>query len=479
MTSSSVKFGTSGLRGLAVELQGDVARRYTRGFIDYLVSIGASGRGRVFLARDFRPSSPAILADCAAAIRAAGLTPVDCGLIPTPALAFYAMQQGSPSIMITGSHIPADRNGLKFYSPAGEISKADEAGITAAAADAPAIADTDLPLEQDDAAGKLYLARYTAPRPLADLSGLRIGVFEHSTVARDLLVAALEQSGATVLRLGRRTDFVPVDTEAPNDAVYAPLPGWIAEHRLDAIISADGDGDRPFMVDGNGTFVRGDVLGLLTARFLQADAIVTPVTSNSAIERTGLFRAVLRTRVGSPYVIGGMEAARAEGHRQIIGFEPNGGTLLGSDWSLPGLDLLALPTRDALLPLLAVLGLAAREQLSVADLVATLPTRPTVSDRLENVPSAASAAFLQRLEHDPDYARTFFAPAGAVTSLSAIDGLQFGLDNGATVHYRASGNAPEMRCYVEADNADQARSMLSWGLAAAERIVRADAPAEA
>jgi phosphomannomutase len=111
--------------------------------------------------------------------------------------------------------------------------------------------------------------------------------------------------------------------------------------------------------------------------------------------------------------------------------------------------------------------------------VATLPTRPTVSDRLENVPSAASAAFLERLEHDPDYARTFFGPAGAVTSLSAIDGLQFGLDNGATVHYRASGNAPEMRCYVEADNADQARSMLSWGLAAAERIVRADVPAEA
>jgi hypothetical protein len=34
--------------------------------------------------------------------------------------------------MVTGSHIPFDRNGLKFYRPEGEITKADEAGILAA-----------------------------------------------------------------------------------------------------------------------------------------------------------------------------------------------------------------------------------------------------------------------------------------------------------------------------------------------------------
>ncbi len=33
--------------------------------------------------------------------------------------------------MITGSHIPADRNGLKFYVPSGEISKQDEVAINA------------------------------------------------------------------------------------------------------------------------------------------------------------------------------------------------------------------------------------------------------------------------------------------------------------------------------------------------------------
>ena len=90
----------------------------------------------MYLGRDLRASSPAISDDCAVAIRAAGLEPVDCGVLPTPALALHAMANGAPAIMVTGSHIPADRNGLKFYVAAGEITKSDEAGISAALSDA-------------------------------------------------------------------------------------------------------------------------------------------------------------------------------------------------------------------------------------------------------------------------------------------------------------------------------------------------------
>jgi phosphomannomutase len=53
--------------------------------------------------------------------------------LPTPALALAAMTESASAIMVTGSHIPDDRNGLKFYTLAGEITKADEAGILAAA----------------------------------------------------------------------------------------------------------------------------------------------------------------------------------------------------------------------------------------------------------------------------------------------------------------------------------------------------------
>src|SRR5690606_1136832 len=124
---SSLKFGTSGLRGLAAELEGQAARRYMRAFITHLRRQGMAGSGRIFIGRDFRPSSPAIAADCAMAIAAAGLEPVDCGMLAVPALALHAMAAGSAAVMVTGSHVPAERNGLKFYLPGGEIGKADEA----------------------------------------------------------------------------------------------------------------------------------------------------------------------------------------------------------------------------------------------------------------------------------------------------------------------------------------------------------------
>ena len=58
---------------------------------------------------------------------------VDCGTVPTPALALLGLKCGAASLMITGSHIPADRNGIKFYRPDGEIGKTDETAITAIA----------------------------------------------------------------------------------------------------------------------------------------------------------------------------------------------------------------------------------------------------------------------------------------------------------------------------------------------------------
>jgi phosphomannomutase len=44
-----------------------------------------------------------------------GLEVIDAGLLPTPALALEAMRLRLPAIMVTCSHIPADRNGLKRW----------------------------------------------------------------------------------------------------------------------------------------------------------------------------------------------------------------------------------------------------------------------------------------------------------------------------------------------------------------------------
>ena len=458
---NSLKFGTSGLRGLVTELRGQPARRYVAAFLEHLRSTGNPGGGKVMVGRDLRPSSPEIARDCIAAIAAAGLEPIDAGAVPTPALALAALAEGAAAVMVTGSHIPADRNGLKFYAPTGEITKADELGILEALDErsVPDFAGEVLDIHADVL--DRYCRRFEGLLRANELAGLRVGVFEHSTVSRDLLGQVLAGFGATIVPLGRTDKFVPVDTEAFADAVFAPLRGWIEQEDLDVIVSADGDGDRPLLMDGNGEFVRGDVLGLLTARFLHAEAVVTPVTSNSAIERTGYFEQVVRTRVGSPYVVAGMA-----GMNSVVGFEANGGTFVGE-----GVEALPpLPTRDALLPLVAALGLAARQGSPVGRVVAALPLQHALADRLPDVPPDRSAAFLHRLESDADYAAAVFEPHG-ITGVVAIDGLQFRTRSGDMVHFRASGNAPELRCYVEGSSPDVARALLGWGMDVARKAV--------
>ena len=101
--------------------------------------------------------------------------------------------------------------------------------------------------------------------------------------------------------------------------------------------------------------------------------------------------------------------------------------------------------------------------------MATLPPRFARSDRLEHVPAERSAALLDRLRSD---AAGFLAVQGAVRANSDIDGLRFELENGDVIHYRPSGNAPELRCYTEAATAERAEALLDWGLRAAEAVVR-------
>src|SRR5690606_32103364 len=127
------KFGTSGLRGLVSDLTPELIADYTRASL----AACAVGRG-LYIGRDRRASSTEIAATLARAARGEGVAVTDCGAVPTPALALAAMAAGSAAIMVTGSHIPSDRNGLKFYLPGGEITKTDEAAILSALGRAPA-----------------------------------------------------------------------------------------------------------------------------------------------------------------------------------------------------------------------------------------------------------------------------------------------------------------------------------------------------
>lgn len=463
MDSSGVRFGTSGARGLVADMTDAVCFAYTSAFLRV---IAAPTGSRVALGIDLRPSSPAIAAACAAAIRHAGLEVDYCGPLPTPALAFYAQEQGMPALVVTGSHIPFDRNGIKFYRPTGEITKADEAGIAAASVQLPEQGlSTTLP-EVSSAARRMYLERYLAFFPPQVLAGMRLGFYEHSSVARDLLRELLEALGAEVISLGRSDAFTPIDTEAVSEVDVQQARRWSAEYGFDAILSTDGDADRPLIGDEQGNWFRGDIVGLLCARYLGAAALATPVSCNTAIEKCGAFKQVMRTRIGSPYVIEAMERLAESGARSVAGFEANGGFLLGSKLEREGRKLHALPTRDAVLPMLALLASARAQGIKLSQLAHGLPPRYTASDRLQSFPSERSRELLQKLASSQSaLADLLGSLCGEVVEMNQTDGLRITFEQGEIVHLRPSGNAPELRCYAEADSQTRAAALATECLA--------------
>lgn len=457
ITSSSIRFGTSGARGLVSEMTDEVCFAYTLAF---LRSIALPSGTRVALGMDLRPSSPGIAGVCAAAIRYAGFQVDFCGILPTPALAYYSQEQTIPAVMITGSHIPFDRNGIKFYRSTGEITKEDETAISQAHVMMPdVIGDVSLP-EINRSAYQFYIDRYVQFFPPQQLLGLRLGFYEHSSVARELLRDILQTLGAEVISIGRTDEFVPIDTEAVSEQDTLKARQWALDYGFDAILSTDGDADRPLLGDERGCWLRGDIVGILCAHYLGAEAVAAPVSCNTALEKCQSFT-VMRTRIGSPYVIKGMEVLAAQGHHPVVGFEANGGFLVATELEKQGRKLKPLPTRDAVLPMLALLAMAKEQNIKLSDLPKSLPPRFTASDRLSPFAAEKSQLLLQTLAASETAVHDLLGDlCGVAINRDQTDGLRLFFESGDIVHFRASGNAPELRCYAEADTQSRADDLV-------------------
>lgn len=458
------KFGTSGVRGLVTELTDQVVFDYVTAFLSQC-DIGTA----VYIGWDLRESSPHIAEVCREAAKRAGVDIVTCGVLPTPALAFAAQQAGAGAIMITGSHIPADRNGIKFYTVAGEISKQDESRIVGALGQRPvpsALADkTGHERDGTASANSQFKKRYTQAFAAVLLSGQRIGVYQHSSVARDLLVDILKALGAMPIPLERTQSFVPVDTEAVDETVRQKFAAWCSDHKLDALVSTDGDADRPMLADATGRIVPGDVLGALSARYLGAKVLCTPVSSNTMIAQMPDFEAIHLTQIGSPYVVAAIQEVLAQSPEvRVVGYEANGGFLLGYPHQTELGKIAPLMTRDCVLPIIATLAAAADAGQTVAAQVAALPKRFTFADRIAGIETEVSKAFIAELLQNPKARSAFFTCDSDEISLDDTDGLRVSFANQDVVHLRPSGNAPEFRCYAESHDPDRARALVATHL---------------
>ena len=472
----ALKFGTSGVRGLVSEMSDRECCLYTLAFLDFLRTQKCPDK--VAIAGDRRSSTPRIMNAVSYALKRENVDVVNCGQIPTPALVNYCIQNKIGGIMVTGSHIPDDRNGIKFNVPKGEILKDDESEITRLynkfkLADEAFIGDPEYPFNENgnlkeanadvtpdvsEEAQSLYIKRYLDFFPQDSLNGMSIVVYEHSAVGRDILVEILSELGADITSVGRSEKFIPVDTEAVENV--EDLEKWVNDSQADALVSFDGDSDRPLVMDETGTLVPGDILGLITAIFFKSDSVIVPVSCNTALELCGKFPNIARTKIGSPYVIAAMMSAVAWAHKRIIGYEGNGGLLTASTLSTPRSTrkLRALPTRDAVLPILSVLIYAKEKSVPVSKVMDGLPTRYTASGLLRDFSSERGKHLLLRFrQEDEQLANNYFDIFfGKVKTVDFTDGVRMTFKNNDIIHLRPSGNAPEFRCYTESDSKERA-----------------------
>ena len=165
-----------------------------------------------------------------------------------------------------------------------------------------------------------------------------------------------------------------------------------------------------------------------------------------------------KTRIGSPYVISAFELLKRD-YSSVAGFEANGGYILASDLNINDRILSALPTRDAILP--ALMLLIASRRVPISQLVKKLPQRFTWSDRVKNFPEEKSKnIILTALKSPQSFINELGLSPRRCINVDETDGVRFILDNGDVLHLRPSGNAPELRCYTEAENEVQAKAYV-------------------
>ena len=131
MNLSSLQNG-SDIRAVALgehpTLTPENAGLLSRAFVVWLAKQTKKSQVRVAVGMDSRLSGPALKQACLKALQDSGAFVIDCGMASTPAMFMTTVSPHTKcdgAIMITASHLPSDRNGMKFFTTRGGLESSE------------------------------------------------------------------------------------------------------------------------------------------------------------------------------------------------------------------------------------------------------------------------------------------------------------------------------------------------------------------
>ena len=432
-------FGTSGIRGDAENFFTDqFCFDIGRAFAKFLERHNA--KGSIAIGMDPRKSSQRIKEAFSAGLQNEGREVFDEGIAPAPAVNYILIANSdlAGSVMITGSHIRSDFNGIKIFCFKKEILKDQEKEIEEIYSEMKekiAFKKELVQISKEDKANELYekmlleLAETSYPKLKVVLD---LGNGCQSKIMPDLF-KKLGFETIIINNIPEPDKFIARDTE--TEEAVRELQQKVREEKADLGIGFDGDGDRVVFIDGKGNFIPGDYSGSLIAKYGDAPVIVVPINASQVVEHLG--KPVVRTKVGSSFVVEAMEKNNA-----TFGFEANGG----------GISKEVMLSRDAGSMTVKILNLLKETKKTLGELVSTLPQFCIYRTKVD-CPTELNPIILKKAKEEFQGIK-----------IEEIDGLKIWRDNTSWILFRPSHNAPEFRVFSEAKTKEESQKLGEKGI---------------
>lgn len=343
-----------GVEGEQVNLTGDIANRIGQGFIAWLSKKTGKDASelRIGVGHDSRITADVMKDGVMAGMQSKGAVVYDCGLVSTPSMFMtivFPETRFDGSIMITASHLPFNRNGLKFFDNDGGLEGTDIKEILTVAQEAEAAA-CDKKAESFDT-----LSLYTASMCEKIKAGVDAEDYDKPLAGLHVVVDAGNGAGGffaerVLAKLGADisgSQFLEPDGMFPNHIpnpenakAMEAIKSAVLANKADLGIIFDTDVDRMSAVLSDGSEVNRDAIIAMMAAIIAKDypggTIVTDSVTSDRLTRflEGIGMKQHRFKRGYKNVINESKRLNDEGIVSPLAIETSGHGALSENYFL-------------------------------------------------------------------------------------------------------------------------------------------------